>query len=117
MAYLHDTEPSKLSSLLDSKEEEYGRGTSLMMTDSRGRIKVIVFSSSSSDGESVGNSKLLYRGERAYYVKEILDERMYNARKEYLILWDGYDTPTWVQEENVINVVIDVYNKKRRKKN
>ena len=41
---------------------------------------------------------------------------MYDARKEYLIRWDGYDTPTWVPEENVNNVAIDVYNKNRRKK-
>ena len=107
-------EPSKLSSLFDSKNEKYGRGTPLRVIDSLGRVKVILFSSSSSDGESVGESNLLYRGERAYYVKEVLDERMYDARKEYLIRWDGYDTPTWVPEENVNNVAIDVYNRKRR---
>ena len=88
----------------------------MRVIDSLGRVKVILFSSSSSDGESVGESNLLYRGERAYYVKEVLDERMYDARKEYLIRWDGYDTPTWVPEENVNNVAIDVYNKNRRKK-
>ena len=68
-------------------------------------------SSSSSDGDSGSDSKLLYHGERA---KEILDDRIYDSRKEYLILWDGYDTPTWVPEENVNDVAIDVYNQKRR---
>ena len=47
-------------------------------------------------------------------MKEILDDRIYDSTKEYLILWDGYDTPTWVPEENVNDVAINVYNRKRR---
>ena len=75
---------------------------------------MILFSSSSSDVDSGSDSKLLYHGERAYYVKEILADRIYDATKEYLILWDGYDTPTWVPEEKANDVAIDVYNRKRR---
>ena len=93
---------------------DYARGTPLRVVDSRGRVKLILFSSSSSDVDSGSDSKLLYHGERAYYVKEILDDRIYDSTKEYLILWDGYDTPTWVPEENVNDVAVDVYNRKRR---
>ena len=76
---------------------------------------MILFPSSSSDGDFGSDSKLLYHGERAYYVKETLDDRIYDSTKECLILWDGYDTPTWVPEENVNDVAIDVYNQKRRR--
>ena len=109
LAYLQ-----QLPSFLASKHGDYARGTPLRVVDSRGRVKLILFSSSSSDVDSGSDSKLLYHGERAYYVKEILDDRIYDSRKEYLILWDGYDTPTWVPEENVNDVAIDVYNRKRR---
>ena len=114
LAYLHDNVPKQLPSFLDSKEGDYARGTPLRVVDSRGRVKLILFSSSSSDVDSGSDSKLLYHGERAYYVKEILDDRIYDSTKEYLILWDGYDTPTWVPEENVNDVAIDVYNRRRR---
>ena len=112
LAYLQANMQNDVGSLPDSKDGHYGRGTPLRVIDSRGRSKVILFSSSSSDGGSASDSKLLYQGDRAYYVKEILDERIFESTKEYLILWDGYDTPTWVPAINVNDVAKQMYKKK-----
>ena len=116
LAYLQATMPNHAGTLSDSNDGHYGRGTLLRVIDSRGRSKVILFSSSSSDGESASDSKLLYQGDRAYYVKEILDERIFESTKEYLILWDGYDTPTWVPAINVNDVAKQMYKKKAMSK-
>jgi len=40
----------------------------LRVVDSKGRVKVIIFSRSSSDPDSFDESELVYRGEPAYYV-------------------------------------------------
>ena len=71
---------------------------------------MILISSSSSGVDSGSDSKLLHHGERAYYVKEILDDRIYDSTKECLILWDGYDTPQRVPEAKANDVATDVYN-------
>ena len=103
--------------LEEKKSGLYSRGTPLRVVDSQGRSKVILFSSSSSGSDVEGLvSPLQYRGETAYIVKEILDDRLYGNNKEYLILWDGYETPTWVPAENVNKVAVDVYVRGQRLK-
>ena len=54
IAYLQDTVTNR----------PFFIGIPLRVVDSRGRVKVILFSSSSSDGDSGSDSKLLYHGER-----------------------------------------------------
>ena len=66
-----------------------------------------------SPSEDVSPS-LVRKNQPAYYVKEILNDRIYDSRKECLILWDGYDTPHRVPEEKVNDVATDVYNQARR---
>ena len=41
------------------------------------------------------------KGEEKFWVKEILDSRLRGKRRQFLVSWVGYDTPTWEPLENI----------------
>jgi len=111
VSYEHCLELIKSDFVDDEKSNPSGDNIPLSFIDSLGRQKNIIFSVSPSEGESAEESELFFRGERAYYVKKIIDSRINNSCKEYLVVWEGYDTPTWIPEDNINDVALQAYKK------
>ena len=42
-------------------------------------------------------------GHERYLVEEILSERKFRGRQQFLVKWIGYDVPTWEPEVNVLD--------------
>ena len=40
-----------------------------------------------------------------FIVEEVLSERIFRGKKQYLVKWKGYDEPTWEPEKNLLNEV------------
>lgn len=96
-------------------ESKLSDSVPLEVLDSNGRLKKIIFSTSA-ESDSQQDSEIMFRGHRAYYVDEILADRKNQSFREYLVKWVGYETPTWVPEENINDMALDTYRKKKAKK-
>ena len=74
----------------------------------------------SSSGEERGDSKITYmlNGEEAFLVREIRDDRVNRKRKEYLVVWEGYDSTeaSWVPATDVNLEARKAYISKKVKK-
>jgi hypothetical protein len=40
-------------------------------------------------------------GEEEFWVREILDSRIRGKKRQFLVSWVGYNTPTWEPLENI----------------
>lgn len=113
-----DTDFLVYETLLDAdsgSESKRFDSVPLEVLDSNGILKKIIFSNSS-ESDSQQDSGLMFQGHRAYYVDEILAERKNRSLMEYLVKWVGYETPTWIPEENINDVALETYRKKKRKR-
>ena len=81
--------------------DPFSLGIPLRVVDSRGRVKVILFSSSSSDGDSDCDSKLLYHEERTrnviLYEKGSVSHSILKIRYTALICYEIAITIHWLR--------------------
>ena len=78
------------------------------------RMRLIV-SSSSSDDTGEEKKEYRYRGQPAYVVREIRNERIVRGRTEYHVFWKGYDSSeaTWEPASNVNREAVNIWRAKR----
>lgn len=97
---------------MDPDQDRHDIEPEVVAESSRKRPMRLLIDDSSSDA----SDGLRYNGDKAFYIREIMDERTVDGLTDFFVTWDGYSTSeaSWIPAENVNQAARQAWKKKKK---